>query len=198
MTAEPRYLIVIGPSGAGKSSVVRELHRRGAVVVRPTWTTRPPRPEELDGSVEHRFASEGEFDDLLHAGFFCQTGVIGGLPFRYGLPAFMPRLARPVDTVILRARHVEQLTCLVPGAVVYQIQHQREQIAQRLRARGCSPSDFDARIRDNVVESIAGCQVAQRTFVNDGTVGRLTDLVVEGMEIDFPDRSAAVTMELAR
>jgi ribose 1,5-bisphosphokinase PhnN len=198
MNPQPRYLIVIGPSGAGKSSVVRELQRRAAVVVRPTWTTRRPRREELDGSVEHRFTSESEFDDLLHAGFFCQTGTIAGLPFRYGLPGFVPRNVGPVDTVILRARHVERLTLLVPCAVVYQIQDQHRQIAQRLRARRCPPSDVDARIRDNVAESIAGSQVSQRRFDNSDTVGRLVDKVVAGMEIDFPDRFGAMLQEVAR
>jgi len=191
MSPPPRYLIVIGPSGAGKSSVVRELDRRHHILVQPTWTTRPPRDEEREGSLEHRFVSDPEFDELLHGGLFCRTGVIAGLPYRYGLPAFVPHEDGPVDTVILRAPYVAQLRRPLPGAVVYQIRDRGDRIAPRIRARASSPSDVASRIRDNADELTAGGLVAHRTFVNDGTLEQLVDAVADAMAIDFPGRPVA-------
>jgi guanylate kinase len=192
MTYPPRWLMVTGPSGAGKSSVVRELHRRRAAVVRPTWTTRPPRDDELDGSLEHRFASDEEFDGLRDAGFFCHTGAIAGLPGRYGLPPFVPHDVGPPDAVIVRAPYVGPLARLVPGSVVYQIGDRPDEIARRLRARGCPPSELDARMRDNIAEAAAGRRVADRTFMNEGTLEELVETVTQAMAIDFPGRAEAV------
>jgi guanylate kinase len=192
MTSPPRLLVVIGPSGAGKSSVVRELHRRRAVVVRPTWTTRPPRHDELDGSLEHRFVSEEEFDDLVGTGFFCRSGAITGLTYRYGLPAFVPHDGGPPDAVILRAPYVKSLAHLVPGSIVYQIEARPDQMARRLRARGCTPSELDRRIRDNVAESRAGQHVARRIFMNDGTLEQVVDTVTQSVAVDFRGRSGSV------
>jgi guanylate kinase len=197
MAFPPRLLVVIGPSGAGKSSVVRELDRRRAVVVRPTWTTRPPRQDELDGSLEHRFVSDEEFDRLVVTGFFCRTGAITGLAYRYGLPAFVPHEGGPPDAVILRAPYVRSLARLVPGSVVYQIEDRPDQKARRLRARGCPPSELDARIRDNIAESTAGHLVARRIFVNDGTRGQLVDTVTEAVAVDFARSSDAAAALVA-
>src|SRR3954447_16585781 len=96
----------IGPSGSGKSTVVRELAARGLVTVHPTWTTRPRRADERQGSLEHRFVSDDEFDELCRRGFFIETVSLFGLPFRYGLPPLDGDSAGPggpVDAVMLRA-----------------------------------------------------------------------------------------------
>src|SRR5436305_590449 len=79
-------VVFIGPSGSGKSTVVRELASRGLVTVHPTWTTRPRRADEQQGSLEHRFVSDGEFDELCRRGCFIETVRLFGLPYRYGLP----------------------------------------------------------------------------------------------------------------
>jgi ribose 1,5-bisphosphokinase PhnN len=145
MTHRSRCLVLIGPSGAGKSSVLRELDRRLMVVVRPTWTTRPRRPEELEITLEHRFVSDRKFDELLRAGSFSQTGALTGLPYRYGLPAFEPRDGGPVDAVILRADYVEPFSRAVPGAFVYQIGSRGDQMVRRIRARGGGARDLGGR-----------------------------------------------------
>jgi ribose 1,5-bisphosphokinase PhnN len=197
MTHRPRYLIVIGPSGAGKSSVLRELDRRQMVVVQPTWTTRPRRPEELDGSPEHRFVSDLEFDDLLRAGSFSHTGAIAGLPYRYGLPAFEPGDGGPVEAVILRAPYVDPLTRHVPGAIVYQIQSRGDQMARRIQARNGGVQDLGRRVADNITETSAGHRVADRTFANHGTLGDLVDSVAGAMTIDFSRRSGSALGRVA-
>src|SRR4051812_28800945 len=110
-------VVFIGPSGSGKSTVVRELADRGLVTVHPTWTTRPRRADEQQGSLEHRFVSDDEFDELCRRKFFIDTVSLFGLAYRYGLPplddgsagATSPALhAAPVDAVMLRAPLVDR------------------------------------------------------------------------------------------
>ena len=197
MTHRSRCLVLIGPSGAGKSSVLRRLDRLRMVVVQPTWTTRPRRPEERNGSPEHRFVSDREFDELLRAGWFSQTGAIAGLPHRYGVPALAPRDSGPVDGLILRAPYVEPFARLVPGTVVYQIQGGAHETLRRLRARDAGTRELGPRVADNSTETSTGRTAADRSFANDGTLGDLVDSVVQAMTIDFPGRSGSALIPVA-
>lgn len=69
-------LILAGPAGVGKSTLcdrlVREVPGFERVI---TATTRPPRPNELNGRDYH-FLSEAEFDQRLAAGDFLEWARI--------------------------------------------------------------------------------------------------------------------------
>lgn len=177
-------LVIIGPSASGKSSVVRELHRRRVIRVHPTWTTRPRRSDEGQGSVEHRFVSDGAFDRLCTRGFFVDTVQLFGLPYRYGLPAIAVAPAGPLDAVMLRAPLVPRIVELVPACLVYQIVDTAERTRRRLVARGSPALDAAARLNDNQQETAAGRVVAHRMFVNDGPLAVLVDQVAACLTLD--------------
>ena len=169
-------LVFIGPSASGKSSVVRELHDEGVIKVHPTWTTRPRRRDEVDGSPEHRFVTPQEFDELCARGFFVDTVTLFGLPYRYGLPTPRVSATGPIDAVMLRAPLVARFASVVPQQLVYQIEDNVSRTCARLIARRCSRTELEARLNDNANEITAGRQLADRVFVNDGS---LADLVAE-------------------
>src|SRR5438445_13789022 len=108
MSAMEPVLVIIGPSACGKSSVVHHLHEPRLVTVCPTWTTRPRRDDEKNGSLEHRFVSDDAFDILCSRGFFLDTVAMFGLPHRYGLPPLAPPDDGRVNAVMLRAPLVER------------------------------------------------------------------------------------------
>ena len=166
-------LVVIGPSGSGKSSAVRALCDRGVLRVHPTWTTRPRRADEADGSVEHRFVSEEEFDRLDAAGAFLDTVALFGLPHRYGLPSIQRSTDGRMDAVMLRAPLVEQFRRMVQDVFVLQIEDAPERAAARLRDRGGSDLDLQARLRDNEREIVAGRTLADCVIRNDATLDEL-------------------------
>src|SRR3954451_6553773 len=134
-------IAVIGPSGSGKSSLVRELDRCGLVRLHPTWTTRPRRADESDGSAEHRFVSEEEFDALEAKGFFLATASLFGLPWRYGLPHVAAPAGERADLVMLRAPVVERVRRQLGLGVVIQVVDEPARVAHRLRARGSGVDD---------------------------------------------------------
>ena len=161
--------------------MVRELARRGVIKVHPTWTTRPRRPDEANGSVEHEFVSEAEFDRLDAAGFFADRVAMFGLPYRYGLPPLRRSPDGPVDAVMLRAPLVDRFAAICDDFTVFQIEDTPTRAAERLRARGTSEDDIAARLADNNRELVAGRAIAARVFVNDGTLDELADVIAAAL-----------------
>jgi guanylate kinase len=154
-------LVLIGPSGVGKSSVARALHRAGAVTIRPTWTTRPPRPGELQRSLDHCFVDDIEFGRLVAHGYFQAIGSHPGQRYQYGLPHRDPDADR-LELVVLRASHVR----CVSGehTVVYQLDAPAAIAAARLRRRGDRADDIALRLAAHDAELDFGASLADRTF----------------------------------
>jgi guanylate kinase len=189
--ASVRLLVFIGPSGSGKSTVVRELHRRGVITVTPSWTTRPRRPDELEGSLEHRFVPEGEFAALDAAGFFLDTVTPFGLPHRYGLPAVDEPVDASVPAVMVRAPMVPLVARHFPDHVVYQVEDAYRRARVRVLAgRHESPADVGSRLDGFEEERHLGRGVAARVFVNATSPIALADAVAAAVRHDFarPDR----------
>jgi guanylate kinase len=67
MDARPVIFVVSGPSGAGKGTALEWLAGLGGISRVPTYTTRPPRPGERDGTDYH-FVSEPAFFSLYRTG----------------------------------------------------------------------------------------------------------------------------------
>jgi ribose 1,5-bisphosphokinase PhnN len=175
-------VVVIGPSATGKSAFVRRLHERRLVTVHPTWTTRPRRPDERGGSVEHRFVSEERFARLRAEGFFAETARPFGLPHRYGLPPVAP--AGPVDLLMLRAAWVGRCARLVDRFVVYQIEACPRRCMLRLAGRGSSLTEIAARMAEHRREAALGRALADRVFLNDGPLDLLVDAVARAIAQD--------------
>ena len=71
-------IVVCGPSGAGKSTMIREmLSLYGPKVMATTvsYTTRPPRGEEMEG-CDYHFVSEEQFLVLKEKHFFAEWAYV--------------------------------------------------------------------------------------------------------------------------
>ncbi len=179
-----QILVIIGPSGSGKSTVLRELHTRGLAEVTPSWTTRPPRTGEAEGSLEHVFVDEQEFDSRDRRGFFLKTVRMFKLPYRYGLPKLKIPPDGRIPVVMLRAPLVSLAREFYPNQTVYQIEGSLKQVRERLNER----SDADrqgSRLDDYRREIAAGRAVADRVFRNDSGLSRTVDAVADALEKDF-------------
>lgn len=74
--------IITAASGAGKTSLVRELlHADALVKLSVSYTTRKPRPGEVDGEHYH-FVDEATFIEMLNQGEFLESAQVHGA--RYG------------------------------------------------------------------------------------------------------------------
>ena len=70
--------IIAAPSGAGKTSLVKELLKKiDNLSVSTSYTTRPPRKNEVDGKDYH-FIEEKKFKDLINKDFFLEYAIVFG------------------------------------------------------------------------------------------------------------------------
>jgi guanylate kinase len=70
--------IVAAPSGAGKTSLTRALlDREPNLELSVSFTSRPPRPNEIDG-VHYHFVSRAEFEAMVERCEFFEHAVVHG------------------------------------------------------------------------------------------------------------------------
>ena len=147
----PMLVVVSGPSGVGKSTVVAELaRRRPQVVPIVTATTRPQRPDEVDG-VHYHFVTRAAFDELMaNEGLLEHANNHGHW---YGTPVNQVRgiLAAGRDAILTispeGARNVRRL---VPDALlIFVMAPTMDDLDERLRRRGSeSEASMERRRRD--------------------------------------------------
>ena len=79
MTSRRGTLIVVSaPSGAGKTTLCREVRMRlQDLAYSVSYTTRPPRPGEVDGADFH-FVTESAFRELRETGGFAEWAQVHG------------------------------------------------------------------------------------------------------------------------
>ena len=73
---QPLLIVISGPSGVGKDSVIKRMKKRQMpfhFVV--TATTRPPRPEEVDG-VDYWFLSKDHFAEMIDRGELLEYAIV--------------------------------------------------------------------------------------------------------------------------
>jgi guanylate kinase len=74
--SQPLLIVISGPSGVGKDSVIQRMKDRNLpfhFVV--TATTRPSRPEEVNG-VDYFFISSDEFAEMIEKGELLEYAIV--------------------------------------------------------------------------------------------------------------------------
>jgi len=118
----PCLFVVSGPSGVGKTSLVSALTETNPHIVCPiSYTTRPPRPGEQQGTDYH-FVSSQRFDTMVADNEFLEHAVVFGN--RYGTSrSTVQQLLHNGETVLLEIdwQGAAQARKLFPDAVTVMI-----------------------------------------------------------------------------
>lgn len=122
----------------GKGTVVRRVRElRPDLVFSVSFTTRAPRPNEIDG-VHYRFVSGQEFDRMVEAGELLEWASIFG--HRSGTSRQEVDAALAAGRDVLKEMDVQgaaQIRERMPGAVlIFLAPPSEEELARRLRERG--------------------------------------------------------------
>lgn len=181
--------MISGPSGVGKGTVVRALlEARPDLEFAVSYTTRDPRPGEVDG-VHYRFIDDDTFDAISDAGGFLESAEIFG--HRSGTPAADVEAARSagrdvlVEVDVQGARSVREK---VPDAVLVFLQPpSEEELERRLHERGTEEGpELELRLAEARREMVAAPEF-DHVVVNDRVgraVGELLAIIEASKESD--------------
>ncbi len=130
--------IITAASGAGKTSLVKALLAADPQVkLSVSYTTRQPRPGEVDG-VHYHFVDEPKFIEMLNRGEFLESAYVHGS--RYGTAQSTVNQALESDQDIILEidwQGAEQVRHLYPDAVsIFVLPPSIEELERRLHGRG--------------------------------------------------------------
>lgn len=92
-------IVISGPSGSGKTSVVKALCQvEPALTHSISATTRPPRPDEVDG-VNYHFLSQSDFDELVQEDGFLESAKYGEHYYGTLKSEVEPKIKEGIDVV---------------------------------------------------------------------------------------------------
>lgn len=153
---EPGLLIVIsGPSGVGKDTILRRLFQLAPELkYSVSYTTRPPRPGEVDGK-SYTFVTEDEFKRLIDAKEFLEWAQVYDHYYGTSRKRVEEALARG-DDIILKI-DVQGATFVKkrrPDALfIFITPPSTEELLQRLTGRNTEdPAALERRQREALVE----------------------------------------------
>ena len=140
---KPLLVVISGPSGVGKDATLQLLKQSNFpfyFVV--TATTRPKRPNEVDGEDYH-FVSVGEFAEMIEQGELLEHAVVygdyKGIPKKHVREA----LASGRDVIMrIDVQGAATIRKLVPNAVtIFLIAESEEELIRRLEERKTEDPD---------------------------------------------------------
>jgi guanylate kinase len=134
-------IVVSAPSGAGKTTLCREVRLcLPDLAYSVSYTTRPPRPGEVDGTDFH-FVTEPAFATLRAAGAFAEWAMVHGNLYGTHAATLERALLEGRDILLdIDTQGARQLRGRYPEAVlVFIIAPSMAELEQRLRERRSDP-----------------------------------------------------------
>jgi guanylate kinase len=187
---QSRLYIIAAPSGGGKTSLVRGLlAREPNICLSVSYTSRPPRPGEING-VHYHFVDKTQFEAMAARGEFLEHCVVHGDLKGTARSAVEPLLHSgrhvllEIDYQGARKVRAQMSDCVS----VFILPPSREELERRLRDRAQDSEAVIARRMANSREEIAHAKEFDHIVVNDVFADALEDLVaiVRGQPVPRP------------
>lgn len=181
--SDRRLTVLAGPTAVGKGTVSAYVRQRYPQVwLSVSATTRPPRPDEVDG-VHYHFVDDVQFDAMVREGELLEWAIVHGRN-RYGTPrgpveqAMAQGRAALLEIDLQGARQVRQT---MPAArFVFLAPPSWEELVRRLVGRGTeSESERERRLASARLELAAESEF-DVTIVNED-VARASAALVQQM-----------------
>jgi guanylate kinase len=171
--------IVSAPSGAGKTSLVRKLLETDPQVkLSVSYTTRAPRPGEVDGKDYH-FVDEPKFMAMLERGDFLESALVYGNRYGTSQPWIENMMRTGVDILLeIDWQGAAQVRNIFRGAVsVFILPPSLEALVERLNSRGQDSQEVIARRVAAAREDIGHVEEFDYVIINDDFHTALQDLL---------------------
>ncbi|PYM39693.1 MAG: guanylate kinase [Candidatus Rokuibacteriota bacterium] len=156
MARRGTLIVVSAPSGAGKTTLCREVRLcLPDLAYSVSYTTRPPRPGEVDGRDFH-FVTQPAFEALRTAGALAEWAQVHGNLYGTHAGTLERALAEGRDILLdIDTQGARQLRARYPTAVlVFIIAPSMAELEQRLRERRSDPEREIRRRLDRAREEV--------------------------------------------
>jgi guanylate kinase len=178
MTETGTLFIVAAPSGAGKTSLVRALVEADpSLALSVSYTSRPPRPTEVDG-VHYHFVTRDRFLAMVADGEFFEYAEVHGDLKGTARAAVQPLLQAGRDVLLeIDWQGARQVRAQKPDCrTIFILPPSRAELERRLRGRGEDSEAVIARRLANSRDEIAHAHEFDYIVVNDDFQTALGDL----------------------
>lgn len=171
--------IVAAPSGAGKSSLVNALLKREpGIKLSVSYTSRGPRPGEIDG-VHYHFVTKEKFLGMVDQGDFLEHALVHGDLKGTAKSAVEGRLAAGEDVLLeIDYQGARIVRALLPKTIsIFILPPSREELELRLRRRAQDSEEVIRRRMKGSHEEMAHAHEFDYIVINDRFDTALEQLV---------------------
>lgn len=183
--------IVSAPSGAGKTSLVKALLERDpGVHLSISFTTRPPRPGEVDGR-DYNFVSPETFEAMAGRGEFLESASVHGNAYGTSRKWIEDERSKGSDILLeIDWQGALQVRRLVEGTVgIFILPPSIDALRQRLTGRGQDSIDVIERRVAAAREEMRHVSEFEYAIIND---------IMEEAKLDLVSIVRAERLKLAR
>ncbi len=170
--------IVSAPSGAGKTSLVHALlNINPQIDLSVSYTTRNPRPGEMDGEAYH-FVSRDTFMEMAKRGEFLESAEVYGNLYGTSQTWISEQIAKGRDILLeIDWQGAAQVRKLFPECVsIFILPPSLEALEQRLKGRGKDNDEVIAKRLAAVREDVAHVAEFDYVIINDNLNEALREL----------------------
>ncbi|MFM2109203.1 MAG: guanylate kinase [Steroidobacteraceae bacterium] len=180
-----RLFVIAAPSGAGKTSLVKAaLERESNLRVCVSHTTRPKRPNEIDGRDYH-FIDVPTFKTLIDADGFLEYAPVFDNFYGTSRAALAEAFGRGHDVILeidwqgarqVRERTRDAASGRAGCTTVFVLPPSRAELERRLRGRGTDDATVIARRLRDAVDDMSHYGEFDYVIVNDDFERAVADL----------------------
>lgn len=161
--------IISAPSGAGKTTLCRMLlESTPGIVFSISYTTRPPRPGEVDGK-DYYFVDEKSFMDMVRAGEFLEWAEVHGNLYGTSKKKTLEIIQHNTDVLldidVQGAAQIRQKG--IEATYVFILPPSLDALRKRLEHRRTDSEDVIMRRLQNAIEEIRAYSEYDYIIVND-------------------------------
>ena len=170
--------IISAPSGAGKTSLVKALLKTGIDLrLSVSYTTRPARPEEVEGRDYH-FVSQEAFKQRLQQGEFLESAEVYGNFYGTSQKWINEAIVSGHDILLeIDSQGAQQVRCVFPDVVgIFVLPPSPEALETRLRQRGQDSLEAITRRLAAAREEMAHVSEYDYVIINEKLDKALRDL----------------------
>ncbi len=196
----PFPIILSSPSGAGKTTIARELLlRRKDLGYSVSCTTRPPRPQEVDGR-DYYFLTRAEFIKRREEGAFAESAEVHGNLYGTLRSEVKRVLASGLHVVMdIDVQGAAQFTRVFPDSVtIFVLPPSAEVLLARLRNRRTETAEQLVRRLQSALQELQSVDEYEYVVMNDNldeAVQRVSSII--DAEVVSRARVAGVRQQVA-